>query len=79
MLNQTLLPLSWLIRSYPRFIEETKRVFDHPVKGRQTVNQLLDLQSNSSTADYAVNFRILAAESRWRNSALQAILLKGLA
>lgn len=50
------------------------------MKGRQAVSQLLDLrQGNSSASDYAVNFRILAAESGWGDSALQAIFLKGLA
>uniref|UniRef100_A0A674N2G5 CCHC-type domain-containing protein n=1 Tax=Takifugu rubripes TaxID=31033 RepID=A0A674N2G5_TAKRU len=69
-----------LIYDYTGFVEEMKRVFDHPVTGRQAVSQLLDLrQGNSSASEYAVNFCILAAESGWGDSALQAIFLKGLA
>lgn len=56
-----------------------KRVFDHPVKGRQAVGQLLDLtQGNQSVSQYAINFHILAAESGWGDSALQAVFFRGL-
>ncbi len=69
-----------LITDYHRFTDEMRRVFDHPVKGRQAVSPLLDLQQGRlSVSEYAVNFRILAAESGWDDSALQAIFLKGLA
>ena len=69
-----------LINDFRQFTDEMRRVFDHPVKGRQATSQLLDLQQgNSSVSEYAVNFRILAAESGWNDSALQAIFCKGLA
>lgn len=56
-----------------------KRVFDHPVKGRQAEGQLLDLrQGNLSVSQYAINFRILAAESGWGDAALRADFSKGL-
>lgn len=69
-----------LVNDFHRFTEEMRRVFDHPVKGRQATSQLLDLkQGSSSVSEYAVSFRILAAESGWNDSALQAIFFKGLA
>lgn len=69
-----------LINDYLKFTEEMKWVFDHPVKGSQAVSRLLDLQQgNLSVSEYAVSFRILAAESGWNDSALRAIFLKGLA
>lgn len=56
-----------------------KRVFDHPVKGRQAKSQLLDLQQGHlSVSGYALEFCILAVESGWEDSALQAVFLKGL-
>lgn len=68
-----------LCSDYRNFSEEMKRVFDHPVKGREAVSQLLELRQGSQpVAQFAVNFRILAVESGWNDSALQAIFLKGL-
>lgn len=56
-----------------------KRVFDHPIKGQQAVGQLLDLQQGTESASqYAISFHILAAESGWGDSALQAVFFKGL-
>lgn len=43
-----------------------RQVFDYPVTGRQAMSQLLDMQQGSlSVLEYALNFRILAAESGW--------------
>lgn len=53
-----------LVTNYNLFSEEMKRVFDHPVKGREALSRLLDIrQGNQSVSSYAVKFRILAAES----------------
>lgn len=69
-----------IITDFSQFAEEMKRVFDHPVRGRQAVGQLLHLrQGSQSVSQYAIAFRIPAAESRWGDSALQAIFIKGLA
>lgn len=71
---------SEVLTNYTLFSEEIRRVFDHPVKGRQAMGQLLDLQQGSdSVSQYAIRFHILAAESGWEDLALQAIFLKGLA
>lgn len=68
------------LTDFGTFTEEMKRTFDHPVRGRQAVGQLLDLQQGTdSVSQYAIQFRILAAESGWGDSALQAIFVKGLA
>lgn len=64
---------------YLHFTEEMKRVFDHPVKGRQAVGHLLDMQQgNQSVSQYALEFRILAAESGWGETELQTIFKRGL-
>lgn len=56
-----------------------RRVLDHLVKGKDVAKRLLALrQGSSSVADYAVNFRILAAESGWDKLALQGIFEQGL-
>lgn len=65
--------------SYTSFSLEMKRVFDNPVKGKETSNRLLSLsQGNLSAAEYTVRFRTLAAELRWNDDALQAVFVKGL-
>lgn len=65
--------------TYVRFTEEMRRVFDHPVGGRDAANRLFHLrQGNSSVAEYAVLFRTLAAESGWNMEALMAAFRHGL-
>lgn len=65
--------------SYAIFTEEMRRVFDHPVGGREADNRLFQLrQGNSSVAEYAVLFRTLAAESGWNMEALMAAFRHGL-
>ena len=68
-----------LCSDFQGFSVEMKRVFDHPVKGREAAIQLLSLrQSSDSVAQFSVNFRILAADSGWDQAALKAVFLKGL-
>lgn len=70
---------AWLHRrsarvAYERFVEEFKRVFDHPVYTRDVVQRLLSLrQGSSSVAEYSVEFQILATESGWDSEALKGI------
>lgn len=65
--------------SYQNFTDEMRRVFDHPVGGREAANRLFQLrQGNSSVAEYAVHFRTLAAESKWNMEALIATFHHGL-
>ncbi len=68
-----------LLADYQTSSEEMKWIFDHPVKSRQAVGQLLDLQQGSQpVSQYAISFRILAAESGWGDAALRAVFSKGL-
>ncbi|KAK7878028.1 hypothetical protein WMY93_031309 [Mugilogobius chulae] len=67
-------------QSYSVFTNEMRRVFDHPIKGKEASKRLLALSQGSlSVAQYAVEFRILAAESGWDYVALQGAFLRGLA
>ena len=66
--------------SYLLFIAELRKVFDHPVQGKEAANRLLSLrQGSKSVAEYAVEFRILAAESGWEEVSLQGVFVLGLA
>lgn len=50
---------------YSGFIEEMRRVFEHPVSGREAASHLLQLtRSPQSVAKLAVEFQTLAMESR---------------
>ena len=56
-----------------------KKVFDHPVRGRDTSKRLLSLhQGSHSVAEFSVEFRTLATESGWNDEALQGFFLSGL-
>ncbi len=57
--------------SYSSFEAEFKRVFHHPLSGRQASKQLLTLrQRTHSAAEYAIQFCTLAAGSGWNDEAL---------
>ena len=59
---------------YTDFVCEMRRVFDHPVRGKEASSRLLSLrQGSDSVAQFALNFRILAAESGWDETALQSV------
>ena len=63
-----------LCYSYPEFTEEMKKVFHHPVSGRDATKRLLSLRQGSrSVAEYSVEFRTLAAEAEWNDTALQGV------
>lgn len=65
--------------SYAAFVEEFKRVFDHPVSGRESSKRLLTLRQGSrSTADFAIEFRTIAAKSGWNDEALRVCFQGGL-
>ncbi|KAF7640739.1 hypothetical protein LDENG_00018860, partial [Lucifuga dentata] len=56
-----------------------KKVFDHPVQGKDAAKRLLSLRQGSrSVAEYSIDFRVLAAESGWNEEALQGAYLQGL-
>lgn len=53
------------------FISEIRKVFDHPVRGREAANWLPSLhQGNRPVVEYTVQLRILAAESSWDETSL---------
>ncbi|CAM4635437.1 unnamed protein product [Leuciscus chuanchicus] len=61
------------------FTETIQQVFDHPVSGREAARRLLDLhQGHQSVADYAIEFRTLASESKWDSEALISTFYHGL-
>lgn len=61
------------------FEKEIRKVFDHPVKGKEASKRLLTLtQGARSVAEYSVDFRTLAAEAAWDDSALQSVFVNGL-
>ena len=70
---------STVTENYSAFTEEMRRVFDHPVRGREASQRLLRLRQGSrSVASFAVEFRTLAAESGWNGEALQGVFLSAL-
>uniref|UniRef100_A0A674M8X6 ribonuclease H n=1 Tax=Takifugu rubripes TaxID=31033 RepID=A0A674M8X6_TAKRU len=81
--------LSWAIAAvdldprlssdYSAFRREFKAVFEHPTYGEDAASRLLALQQGSrSVAEYTLEFRILAAESRWGETALRSVYRRGL-
>ena len=81
--------LDWAIaavRQNPRlsnnlaeFLEEFRRVFDHPTQGSDAAGRLHTLcQGTRSVADYTLEFRTLAADSGWDDAALRSAYRRGL-
>ncbi|MGL5566229.1 MAG: DUF4939 domain-containing protein [Plesiomonas sp.] len=59
---------------------EMRRVFDRAVAGKEAARQLTALkQGNRTVAEYAIQFRTLAAECRWNEEAQWDVFLHGLA
>lgn len=70
---------SKLCFDYDDFTQEMKKVFDHPVRGKDAARHLLSLQQGSrSVAEFAIEFRTLAAESGWNDEALQGVFQNAL-
>uniref|UniRef100_A0A8C6WL95 Retrotransposon gag domain-containing protein n=1 Tax=Neogobius melanostomus TaxID=47308 RepID=A0A8C6WL95_9GOBI len=56
-----------------------KKVFDHPVQGKEAAKRMLSLrQGTRSAADFSIDFRTLAAEAGWDDTALQSVFINGL-
>uniref|UniRef100_A0A3B3I5P6 CCHC-type domain-containing protein n=1 Tax=Oryzias latipes TaxID=8090 RepID=A0A3B3I5P6_ORYLA len=65
--------------SLPAFLEAFTQVFQHTRPGREAARALMRLrQGRRRVADYAIDFRTLAAESAWNPSALIDAFLEGL-
>lgn len=66
------------ITNYEQFIKLFQHVFHSP-DGKEVSDKLLSLrQGNHHAAEYFLDFRTLAAESRWNDSALRAVYIQGL-
>ena len=66
-----------LALSYADFVYEMRRVF-HPVRGKEASSRLLSLrQGSDSVAQFALSFRIPAAESGWDETASQSVFFEG--
>uniref|UniRef100_A0AAQ4RGT8 CCHC-type domain-containing protein n=1 Tax=Gasterosteus aculeatus aculeatus TaxID=481459 RepID=A0AAQ4RGT8_GASAC len=56
---------------HEKFMQQLRQVFDHPYSLQEAASRLLKLrQGQQAVADFAIDFRTLAAESRWEESAL---------
>ncbi|KAK7925711.1 hypothetical protein WMY93_008021 [Mugilogobius chulae] len=56
-----------------------KQIFDHPVSGKEAAKRLFSLRQGSrSVAEFAIEFRTLAAESGWNDEALHGAFLNAL-
>ncbi|KAL6458335.1 hypothetical protein MHYP_G00335650 [Metynnis hypsauchen] len=61
------------------FMSAMRTTFHNPRGGREAAPRLLALsQGTRSVADYAIEFRTLAAESGWNEEALMAVFQQGL-
>lgn len=66
--------------NYSEFILEFRNVFDHEVQWKEAANQFFSLRQGScSVTDYSIDFRVLAARSRWIDAALRGVFHRGLA
>lgn len=66
-------------KSFKYFSQQIKEVFEYPAGGRHISVQLLHLrQGKLCAADYAVQFRTLAAQSGWNDVALKSVFGEGL-
>uniref|UniRef100_A0A8C7YHL6 ribonuclease H n=1 Tax=Oryzias sinensis TaxID=183150 RepID=A0A8C7YHL6_9TELE len=64
---------------FKRFIGEFRLVFDQPRKQEEATRRLLNLkQRNRSVSDHVVDFRILAVEAGWTDTALRGIFYQSL-
>uniref|UniRef100_A0AAR2KLN8 CCHC-type domain-containing protein n=1 Tax=Pygocentrus nattereri TaxID=42514 RepID=A0AAR2KLN8_PYGNA len=70
---------SAILQSESRFLSQFKAVFDHSSTGKEVGSQICDLkQGTRSAADYALDFRMLAAGSGWGEPALKTMFMRGL-
>lgn len=65
--------------NYSAFVKELRRVFNHPLSGREASKHLLTLcQGGKSAAEYAIQFRTIAAGAGWNDEALIVCFQNGL-
>ena len=62
-----------------RFTAEMSKVFNHMIQGKDASMRLFSLRQGFwSMAEYAIDFRTLAAESGWNGASQQAAFVNGL-
>ncbi|KAK3566740.1 hypothetical protein QTP86_004452 [Hemibagrus guttatus] len=60
--------------SYTCFVKQLRDVFEYPAGGKDVSTRLLQLsQGRRLAAEYAIEFRTLAAQSGWNDVALKAV------
>uniref|UniRef100_A0A671UQD5 Retrotransposon gag domain-containing protein n=1 Tax=Sparus aurata TaxID=8175 RepID=A0A671UQD5_SPAAU len=65
--------------TYTTFTAKMSKVFDHPIQGKDASMRVFSLrQGFRSVAEYAIEFRTLAAESGWNEASQQAAFVNGL-
>lgn len=65
--------------TYAQFLEEFKRVFDHPLRQEEAAKRILSLrQGKRSVAEHSIAFRVIAQETGWDNDALKGIFVNSL-
>ncbi|KAK3519979.1 hypothetical protein QTP70_009632 [Hemibagrus guttatus] len=65
--------------SYDYFAGMIREVFEYPADGKDISVRLMELrQGSEAAADYAIRFRMLAAQSGWNDAALWAVFRSGL-
>ncbi|KAK3512230.1 hypothetical protein QTP70_001093 [Hemibagrus guttatus] len=65
--------------SFSYFTGMIQEVFEYPAGGKDISVQLMELcQGSQATADYAIRFRTMAAQSGWNDAALWAVFCAGL-
>ncbi|RXN16244.1 Pol poly [Labeo rohita] len=66
-------------KSVEYFLQQIHEVFEYPAGGRDISTQIIHAkQGNRTAADYAIEFRILAAQSGWNDVSLKAIFYNSL-
>ncbi|KAK3557809.1 hypothetical protein QTP86_002691 [Hemibagrus guttatus] len=65
--------------SYTYFVKQLRDVFEYPAGGKDVSTHLLQLsQGRRLAAEYAIEFRTLAAQSGWNDVALKAVFQRSL-
>lgn len=65
--------------TFTDFLIRFREVFDHPREGKGAGERLLELsQGGLTAAEYALNFRTLAAQTSWVSDTLKVLFRKGL-
>ncbi|XDV19520.1 hypothetical protein PO909_024978 [Leuciscus waleckii] len=61
------------------FIQQLREVFEYPAGGKDVSTQIINItQGNRTAAEYAIEFRTLAAQSGWNDIALKAMFHRSL-